>query len=87
MSYTRRREQWVMNGGSTMMHLLGWRRRYVAECRGKEVIREADINHGGRKRWRRPCGEKRGVWKMIEGIRNRGEQPPTGYGQNEEGCQ
>ena len=30
-------------------------------------------------------GEKRGVWKMIEGIRDRGEQPSTGlrhlYGQ------
>ena len=23
-------------------------------------------------------GEKRGVWKMIEGIRDRGEQPSTG---------
>ena len=30
-------------------------------------------------------GEKREAWKMIEGIRDRGEQPPTGlkhlYGQ------
>ena len=30
-------------------------------------------------------GEKRGAWKMIEGIRDKGEQPPTGlrhlYGQ------
>ena len=37
-----------------------------------------ETNDGGRKRWRRQ-------WKMIEGFRDIGEQPPTGlrhlYGQ------
>ena len=35
-------------------------------------------------------GEKREAWEMIEGIRDRGEQPPTSlstymYGQKKEG--
>ena len=41
-----------------------------------------NMKDGGRKRWRRQWGE---AWKMIEGIRDRGEQPSTGlrhlYGQ------
>ena len=34
----------------------------------------------------KPVGEKREAWKMIEGIRDRGEQPPTGL-RPEEGSQ
>ncbi len=57
----------------------------MAERRGKEVHREAETKYGRRKRWRKQWGEKREAWKMIEGIRERGEQPSTGlkhlYGQ------
>ena len=49
----------------------------MAERRGKEVHREAETKDGGRKRWRRQWGEKREAWKIIEGIRDRGEQPST----------
>ena len=66
------------------MHLLGWRGSCVAEPRGKEVHREAETNHGGRKRWQRQWGRK--AWDMIECIKNRVEQPPTSlkhlYAQN-----
>ena len=51
----------------------------VAEERcGRTSGKEAESKDGGRKRWRRQWGEKRKTWKMIEGIRDRGEQPPTG---------
>ena len=50
----------------------------MAERRGQAVNREAETKDGGRKRWRRQLGRSRGVWKMIEGIRDRGEQPSTG---------
>ena len=66
-----------VNGGSTRMHSLGWRRSCVAERRGKEVHREAEPKDSGRKRWREGSGEKREAWKMIECIKYRGEQPPT----------
>ena len=65
---------WRVNGGSTMMHSLGWRTSCVAERRRKEVHREVETNDGGWKRWRRQwrgC-EKREAWKIIEGIRDRG---------------
>ena len=42
--------------------------------------REAETKDRGRKRWRRQWGggvEKRETRKMMEGIRDRGEQPPT----------
>ena len=52
----------------------------MAERRGQEVHREADTNDGGRKRWRRQWGRSE---KMIEGFRDRGEQPPTGMGRGE----
>ena len=45
-----RREQWRVNGGSTRMHSIGWRRSCVVERRGKEVHREAETKDGGRKR-------------------------------------
>ena len=57
----------------------------MAQRRGKEVHREAETKDGGRKRWQRQWGDKREAWNMIEGIRDRGEQPSTGlkqlYGQ------
>ena len=57
----------------------------MVERRRKEVHREAETKDGGRKRWRRQKAKKREAWKMIEGIRDRGEQPSTGlkhlYGQ------
>ena len=49
----------------------------MAERLGKEVHREAETKDGGRKRWRRQWGEA-GSMEMIEGIRDRGEQPSTG---------
>ena len=49
----------------------------VAEPRRKEVHRYAETNDGGRKRWRMQW-VKRKAWTMIDGIRDRGEQPPTG---------
>ena len=42
-----------VNGVSTGMHSLGWRRSCVAERRAKEVHREAETKDGVRKRWRR----------------------------------
>ena len=45
-----------VNGGSTRMHLLGWRGSCVAEPRGKEEHREAETKDGGRNRWRRQWG-------------------------------
>ena len=68
------------------MHSLGWRRSCVAERRGKEVHREAERNQGW---WTEEVAkavvEKREAWKMVEGIKDRGKQPPTGlrhlYGQ------
>ena len=57
----------------------------MAERRGKEVHREAETKDGGRNRWRRQWGEKREAWKMLEGIRDIGEQQSIGlrhlYGQ------
>ena len=55
----------------------------------KEVHREAETKDGGRKRGRRQWGENREAWEMIEGIRDRGEQPSTTlitymYGQKKE---
>ena len=38
--------------------------------------REAETKDRGRKRWRGGV-EKRETWKMMEGIRDRGEQLPT----------
>ena len=74
-----------MNEGSTRMQSLGWRRSCVLERRGKEVHREAETEDDGRKRWRMQWGRKREAWKLIECIRDRGEQPPTSlrhlYGQ------
>ena len=49
--------EWRVNGGSTRMHLLRWRRSCVEERRGKEVHREAETKDGGRKRWRRQWGK------------------------------
>ena len=81
-SWTRRREEWRVNGGSTRMHSLGWRRSCVVKRRGNEVHREAETKDGGREMWRRQWGE---AWKMIECIKYREEQPPTSlrhlYGQ------
>ena len=48
----------------------------MVERRGEEVHQEAENKDGGWKRWRR-SGKH---WKMIEGIRDRGEHPPTGLG-------
>ena len=57
----------------------------VVELRGKEVLREAETKDGVRKRWRKAVGEKREAWKMIECMKDRGEQPPNSlkhkYGQ------
>ena len=74
-----------MNGGSTKMHSLGVADelcgRTSGERRntGKQKRRMVD-GRGGEDSW-----EKREAWKMIEGIKDRGEQPPTGlrhlYGQ------
>ena len=50
----------------------------MAERREKEVHRDAETNDGGRKRWRSQWVGEREAWTMIEGIRDRGEQPPTG---------
>ena len=47
-----------VNGGSTRMHLLGWRWSCVEERRGNEVHREAETNDGGRKMWRRQWGKR-----------------------------
>ena len=44
---------------------------------GKEEQRKAETKDGGRKRWRRQWGEKREAWKMLECIKDRGEQPST----------
>ena len=70
---------------STRMHSLGWQRSCVVERRRKEVLREAETKDGGRRRWRRQLGENREAWKMIECIKDRGEQPPNSlkhlYGQ------
>ena len=52
-----RREQWRVNGGSTKVHSLGWRKSCVVERRGKDVHREAETKYGRRKRWRRQWGE------------------------------
>ena len=59
-SWTRSREQWMVNGDSTLMHLLGWRRSCVVERRGTEVHREAETKDGGRKRRRKQWGRS---WK------------------------
>ena len=61
-----------------MIHSLGWGGAVCKNVEGKEVHREAETKDGGRKRGRRQWGEKGETWKMIEGIRDRGEQPPTG---------
>ena len=58
----------------------------MVERRRKEVHREAETKDRGRKKWRRQWGGgKREAWKMIECIKDRGEQPPTSlkhlYGQ------
>ena len=51
-------EKGTMEGewGQYNMHLLRWRSSCVAERRGKEVLREAETNDGGRKGWRRQWG-------------------------------
>ena len=60
------------------MHSLGWRRSCVAERRGKEVHRDAETNDGWTEEVAKTVGEKREAWTMMECIRDRGEQPPTG---------
>ena len=60
------------------MHSFVWRRSCLAERREKEVHREAETKDGGRKEEvAKAVGEKREAWKMIECIKDRGEQPPT----------
>ena len=44
----------------------------MAERRGKEVHRESETKDRVK-----AVVEKRGAWKMIEGIRDRDEQPST----------
>ena len=74
-------EQWRVNGGSKRMHSLG-----VSEelCGGTSGKGGTETKDDGRKRWRRQA-DTREAWKMVEGFRDREEQPPTGvrhlYGQ------
>ena len=68
-----------MNGDSTRMHLLGWRRSCEAERRGKgDTPRSRNQGWWTEEVAKAVGGEKREAWNMIEGFRYRGDQPPIG---------
>ena len=46
--------------------------------KGKEVLREAQNQGWWTEEVAKAVGEKREAWNMMKGIRDRGEQPPTG---------
>ena len=67
------------------MHSLEWRRSCVVERRERRYTEKQKPSMVDGRDGESSEGEKREAWKMIEGIRDRGTQPPTGlrhlYGQ------
>ena len=57
---------------------LGWRRRAVWQNVGERRYTEMQKPMMVDGRGGEGSGEKREAWTMIEGIRDKGEQPPTG---------
>ena len=60
------------------MHSLGWPRSCVVEHRGGGYIPRSRNQGWWTEEVAKAVGEKREAWKMIEGIRDRGEQPSSG---------